>query len=173
MTYQNNTTVSGWIAPDHTAKISPAVKYAMIAITAAVVVTPGLPDWFGQNVVLKPATKGARYLGDYPVASAQERIEDDQQFTSQEIQKWIAGSGITFTTLTRLTDLIHSVFGPVPVTSSLYLDIEEGWEKLVLTVDSGNEDFEQIMRMEEELFKSIEKDASLVAALQSVIIVQA
>lgn len=57
-------------------------------------------------------------------------------------------------TLPIIYSTIHEVFGEAAVSTSVYRDIEENWENLLIAVDYGNVSFGDIRNAKKHLFDS-------------------
>lgn len=171
------TATPNWLKQDLEAKPRQLVKtYAAMAVTAAMVITqvPGLvQNWLEDDVSTKAVTEGQKYLQATNGYDLDVRHSDSfSAKLSPEIKDWIVRSPLGFTALDHLVSTIQSVFGDVAISASTHIDTDEGWEKLILSVDSGIDDYAVVMNQEDMLFAKIDADPVLLNALKSVVISQ-
>ncbi|WP_175627087.1 MULTISPECIES: hypothetical protein [Oxalobacteraceae] len=162
--------LSSTAAPDYLAVSSSKKQYAAYA---AVMVMGAMALFHGHEsqssfspltLSEKPLTDAPKYL--LPVTTG------FSGSLSAEIAKWIENAKLNLGAVDHLVAAIHSVFGKVEIAASLHVDPDEAWEKLVLHVNSGLEDYDAVMALEDKLFAKVDADAGLRETLKSVVITQ-
>ncbi len=54
--------------------------------------------------------------------------------------------------LSKIYSTIHKIFGEVAITSSIYQDTEENWQNLLITINSGMANFDDMRGAKKKLF---------------------
>lgn len=86
-----------------------------------------------------------------------------------EVQEFIDGKPDVQFLYEKLPGIVESVFGKSAIHVSVFRDNEEHWSNLRIEIESNHE-IEELSDLEEQLFRILEKNRSLLAALQYVTI---
>ena len=101
-----------------------------------------------------------------------ERLTDSWK-TPELAHFLLHSSQVSSKALDNLLAAIRDTYGDVKIDISIHTDPEEGWTKPVITVQSGMEDFDKLLDVEDKFFAKAENDLALLAILPFVVISQA
>jgi len=160
-------------------QVSPEFKYP-VASDPILVGYEKIVSW--KNVAACAATFSAAFIGmqDAPkvalatlptLRSYVYPLPLNLHEISQEVREYIKSTGLlSIDDLGLVYDHLKADFGDVCINSNLYEDIEEGWKKIILTVNSGISNFEEQWQKEKAFFHKAKNNPSLKSALTQIII---